>query len=209
MAESTMLTVDIVLFTIQNSALNVLLIKRLVEPFAGRYALPGGFVLQNETLEDAAIRELREETGFDAQFLEQLRTFGDPGRDPRGRVVTVAYYALVSSAQSIQAGSDAQEAKWFAVTDLPSLAFDHSEILSTAHNRLKGKLEYTSLGFELLPELFTLTELQEVHEAILGYPLDKRNFRRRMEMQHLVEETEERKPTGRKPARLYRFSGAS
>jgi len=205
--EKVHVTVDIVLFTIQSACLKVLLVRRLAEPFAGQYALPGGFVLSNESLNEAATRELREETGFDARYLEQLQTFGDPGRDPRGRVVTVAYFALLPSAQRLKAGTDAAEAAWFSVKNLPSLAFDHERILSVARRRLEGKLDYSAVGFELLPSRFTLSELQEVHEAILGHPLDKRNFRRKLEAANQIAETDEMKPTGRKPARLYRFTG--
>jgi 8-oxo-dGTP diphosphatase len=199
--------VDVVLFTIQRSELKVLLVKRLIEPFAGGYALPGGFVLADESLEHAAMRELQEETGFKAHYLEQLQSFGDPGRDPRGRVVTVAYFALLPSEQTIQPGTDAVEAGWFSAHAAPALAFDHDRILAVALRRLQGKLDYSGVGFDLLPDRFTLSELQAVHEAIHGHPLDKRNFRRKLEAGNQVAETNEMKPTGRKPARLYRFIG--
>lgn len=174
------ITVDIAIFTVRNGALEVLLVKRGVPPFAGQLALPGGFVREDESLEDAALRELYEETSVRNVFLEQLYTFGDPKRDPRGRIVTVAYYALISSDRlSLVAGADAAEARWFPMKALPPLAFDHKSILDYALERLRNKLEYTTVGFQLLPEKFTLSDLQKVYEAILEKRLDKRNFRRK------------------------------
>ena len=199
-------TVDIVIFTIRDRRLQVLLIRRLAKPFANKYALPGGFVLEKESVEAAAVRELREETGIDKVYLEQLYTFGEPNRDPRGRVITVAYYALVPHTQSLHAGTDAADAAWFPVAELPPLAFDHRKIVDYAHMRIRNKLNYTNVGFELLARKFTLTELQLVHEAILGETLDKRNFRRRIIQQGIVKPVEEWVQTGRKPAQLYRFS---
>src|SRR6266700_7228904 len=143
--------VDIVLFTIRDRQLQLLLIKRLVKPFENRYALPGGFVREEESLDAAAIRELREETGVEKVYLEQLYTFGEPKRDPRGRVITVAYYALAPHDQTLRAGTDASDAAWFPVTDLPPLAFDHRSIAEYAHERLRNKLDYTNVGFGLLP----------------------------------------------------------
>ena len=199
-------TVDIVVFTVQDQALKVLLIQRGVEPFRGQYALPGGFVLSGETLEEAAFRELREETGTEIVYLEQLYTFGDPGRDPRGRIVTVAYFALVPTDKApLIAGTDAASTAWFAVSALPALAFDHAMIVDHAIRRLRNKLEYSTVGFELLPAKFTLSSLQSLHEAILGKALDKRNFRRRIEALGLVKPTKDMFATGRKPARLFSF----
>lgn len=198
-------TVDIVLFTIRERQLHLLLIRRLAEPFAGSFALPGGFVLADESVDAAAARELREEAGVGNVYLEQLYTFGEPGRDPRGRIITVAYYAMVPQTQSLQAGTDAADAAWFPVDALPPLAFDHLEIVQYAHTRIRNKLGYTNVGFELLPAKFTLSELQVVHEAILGEPLDKRNFRRRVQLQGIVKPTKEFQATGRKPAQLFRF----
>ena len=203
------LTVDIVIFTIEQGALKVLLVKRGIEPFAGQYAIPGGFVLENESLDQAAMRELREETGVAEVYLEQLYSFGDPKRDPRGRVITVAYYALISAEHSqLRAGSDAAAAAWFAVDAVPDLAFDHAKILAYAVERLRNKLEYTTVGFQLLPEKFSLSELQEVYEAILGKKLDKRNFRRKLALLKILKPTSEYRRDGRKPARLYRFVAA-
>ncbi|HEV8147428.1 MAG TPA: NUDIX hydrolase, partial [Bryobacteraceae bacterium] len=155
-----LVTVDIVLFTIRESFLHVLLIKRLIKPFENRYAIPGGFVLEGESLDAAAKRELREETNVSDVYLEQLYTFGEPKRDPRGRVITVAYYALVPNTQTLRAGTDAKDAGWFPLTAVPPLAFDHAAILEYARQRLRNKLDYTNIGFELLPEKFTLSELQ-------------------------------------------------
>jgi 8-oxo-dGTP diphosphatase len=202
-------TVDVVIFTIQESRLGVLLVRRGIPPFEGAWAIPGGFVLPEEGLEQAARRELEEETGVREVYLEQLYSFGNPGRDPRGRVVTVAYYALISPERKIQAGSDAAEARWWPMDGLPELAFDHAEILRYAHERLRNKLEYTTVGFQLLPESFTLTELQQVYQAILGRPLDKRNFRRKIDLLGILTPLKEQRRQGpSRPARLYRFSAA-
>src|SRR5262249_23768518 len=198
-------TVDVVLLTIRERQLQLLLIKRLVKPYANRYALPGGFVLEDESLDAAAVRELREETGVDKVYLEQLYTFGGPRRDPRGRVITVAYYALVPHTQSLHAGTDASSAAWFPATDLPPLAFDERAIVDYAHLRNRNKLDYTNVGFELLAKKFTLTQLQLVHEAIMGESLDKRNFRRKITQKGIVKPIDEWLQTGRKPAQLYQF----
>lgn len=201
-------TVDIVIFTIQQGVLKVLLVKRLIDPFIGQFAIPGGFVLEDEDLEQAAVRELREETGVSDVYLEQLYTFGNPDRDPRGRVVTVAYFALISADRKLKAGTDAAEAAWFPMDDLPPLAFDHATILNYALERLRNKLEYTTVGFQLLPEKFTLTELQEVYGAILGKNLDKRNFRRKMSVLKILKPLPEYRRGGQRPAQLYRFVAA-
>lgn len=203
------MTVDIVIFTVANGALQVLLVKRGVPPFEGQYAIPGGFLREEESLEAAALRELHEETGVRNVFLEQLYTFGEPKRDPRGRVITVAYYALIASDKySLVAGADAAEARWFSASDLPPLAFDHRSIFDYATDRLRNKLEYTTVGFQLLPQKFTLGELQAVYEAILGRRLDKRNFRRKLAILGILKPLREWRRTGRKPAQLFRFSAA-
>jgi ADP-ribose pyrophosphatase YjhB (NUDIX family) len=200
--------VDLVIFTIRDGALHALLIERALPPFEGRWALPGGFILRGESLADAALRELGEETGVRNVYLEQLYTFGDPDRDPRGRVVSVAYYALVSADRTpLSAGSDASAARWWPVADHPPLAFDHREILAYAVERLRNKLEYTTVGFQLLPPKFTLTQLQQVYEAILGRALDKRNFRRKMDLLGILSPLKEWAREGRsRPAQLFTFS---
>lgn len=201
-------TVDIVIFTILEGILKVLLVKRRIPPFVGQCAIPGGFVHEDEDLDQAALRELREETGVSDVYLEQLYSFGRPDRDPRGRVITVAYFALISADRELKAGSDAAEADWYPTHRLPSLAFDHAAILSYAIERLRNKLEYTTVGFQLLPEKFTLTELQEVYEAILGKNLDKRNFRRKMAILKILKPLPEYRRGGQRPAQLYRFVAA-
>ena len=204
--QTIQVTVDIVVFTVHEQTLQVLLIERGIDPFKGRYALPGGFVRTEETLEQAAFRELLEETGTEDVYLEQLYTFGDPHRDPRGRVVTVAYYALVPNDKSpLLAGTDAAAAAWYPVSALPPLAFDHKKIVEYAVDRLRNKLEYTNVGFQLLPAKFTLSALQALHEAILGKLLDKRNFRRKVLGLGLVKPSKEMQATGRKPAQLFSF----
>jgi 8-oxo-dGTP diphosphatase len=200
--------VDIVIFTIQAGTLNVLLVKRRIPPFKDQLAIPGGFVLPDENLDEAALRELQEETGVSKVYLEQLYSFGAPRRDPRGRVISIAYFALVSPSHQLQAGTDASEASWWPVHGVPSLAFDHKDILTYAIERLRNKLEYTTVGFQLLPAKFTLGELQVVYEAILDKKLDKRNFRRKMaELKLLKPLTEYRNDVGR-PAQLFQFVAA-
>jgi 8-oxo-dGTP diphosphatase len=201
------LTVDIVAFSLQNQKLCVLLIERAEQPFAGMWALPGGFVKIDEDLNAAAERELEEETSVHGAYLEQLYTYGAPNRDPRGRVVSVAHFALIPSNKPIRAsgGSDASSARWHPLDDLPPLAFDHHEIVTYAIRRLRYKLEYTAVGFELLPNNFTLTELQQTYEIILGENLDKRNFRRRILQAGIIEATPHKRSGEGRPARLYRY----
>lgn len=198
-------TVDIVIFTLRDDDLQVLLVKRKAAPYANRWAIPGGFVSKNERLDDAARRELEEETSVRDVYLEQLYTFGDPKRDPRERVITVAYFALVPAPLAIAAGGDAADARWWSMYRLPKLAFDHAEILDYALTRLRYKLEYTAVGFQLLPETFTLTELQKAYEIILGIELDKRNFRRKILDAQVIEETGEYRTGEGRPAMLYRY----
>jgi len=205
--ERPSVTVDIVVFSLVHDDLQVLLVKRKNPPFANVWAIPGGFVHINESLEEAAARELAEETGVTDVYTEQLYTFGDPERDPRTRVITVAYFALVPyDAVEHHPGSDSAETAWFSMFNLPKLAFDHAEILDYALTRLRYKLEYTSVGFQLLPDVFTLTELQRAYETILGEKLDKRNFRRKILSAEILEETGQKKKDGEgRPAKLYRY----
>jgi 8-oxo-dGTP diphosphatase len=200
--------VDVVLFTIQGSTLKGLLVKRQQAPFRGAWALPGGMVGPEESVDAAALRELQEETDIGNIYLEQLYTFGDPNRDPRGRVITVAYYALVNWQQvQVKRSERAACAEWFPVNRLPALAFDHSRIVSYALERLRNKINYTTVGFQLLSRHFTLTELQSSYEVILGRRLDKRNFRRKMLQLGILKETPAFKANGRqRPARLYTFA---
>ncbi|MAR11931.1 MAG: NUDIX hydrolase [Blastopirellula sp.] len=201
------LTVDCVVFGLDETALQVLLIQRAIEPHAGCWALPGGFVEMGESLEAAARRELQEETSLDISYLEQLYTFGGVDRDPRDRVVTVAYYALVKRLDHVaRASSDARQVGWFPVNDLPPLAFDHEVIMAAAHERLRGKVRYQPIGFELLPTKFTLRQLQHVYETILDRALDKRNFRKKiLSMDLLIELDETEQGVAHRAARLYRF----
>jgi len=202
------LTVDCVVFGFDEGELKVLLIERGLEPFKGRWALPGGFVRVDETLDEAARRELEEETGLKRIFLEQLYTFGEVERDPRERVVSVAYYALVNlSEHNAKAATDAANARWFPVAKTPKLAFDHADILAVALARLKGKVRYQPIGFELLPPRFTLSELQHLYEAVLGLGLDKRNFRKKVLGFGLLTPLKESQMSGRhRPAQLFQFN---
>ena len=202
------LTVDCVIFGLDDhNTLKVMLIQRNLAPFQGEWALPGGFVRMNESLDAAARRELAEETGIKDVFLEQLFTFGTPDRDPRDRVVSVAYYALVNLIEHpVQAATDASHAEWFGISEIPALAFDHNAILTMAIARLKGKVRYAPIGFELLPQKFTLTELQKLYETILGVTLDKRNFRKKIiKMDLLLELDEKQTGVAHRAAKLYKF----
>lgn len=207
LGERPAVSVDVVIFSVRAHDLQALLLRRPTPPFRGRWALPGGFVRPTEALDDAARRELQAQTDVHDVYLEQLYTFGAPKRDPRGRVVSVAYFALVASEVAIKAGSPDVEINWHSIGSLPELAFDHADILRYALQRLRYKLEYTSVGFELLPNEFTLTELQTAYEIVLDKELDKRNFRRRMlEAGILTETTRYRESEGQgRPARLYRY----
>lgn len=201
------LTVDAVVFGLDEGDLKVLLIQRGLEPYLGAWALPGGFVGVGESLDDAVRRELAEETGLENVFLEQLYTFGEPERDPREHVVSVAWYALVNlSDHRVRAASDAGDAAWFCIDDIPPLAFDHQRVLTIAYERMRGKIRYQPIGFELLPEKFPLRMLQGVYEKILDRPLDKRNFRKKILGMDILEELAEiETDVSHRAARLYRF----
>lgn len=204
------LTVDIVVFGYDASqALKLLLIQRGGEPFKGQWALPGGFVEMDEDLETSALRELEEETGVRDLFVEQLYTFGQPGRDPRGRVISVAYFALVNfQDHPATAASDADRADWFQIDQLPELAFDHAEIIDRAIDRLRAKVRYQPIGFELLPREFTLAQLQSLYETVLGVSegFNKRNFRTRIMRTGILEEVGRQENVPHRPAVLYRFN---
>ena len=201
------LAVDCVVFGLDEQDLKILLIQRGQPPFPGRWALPGGVVRLDETLDAAALRELGEETGLRRIFLEQLYTFGEVARDPRERVVSVAYYALVRmSEHQVTAATDASDAAWFSVDDLPALAFDHEGMVAVAHARLRSKVRYQPIGFELLPPKFSLTRLQRLYEIILERQLDKRNFRKKvLSLGILTELDEVEQDVAHRAARLYRF----
>jgi 8-oxo-dGTP diphosphatase len=205
-------TVDCIIFGLdEGQVLKVLLIQRGHDPYKDHWALPGGFVDMEEDLEHAALRELEEETGVRDVFIEQLFTFGAPKRDPRGRVISVAYYALVNLGDHpVNPSSDAKGAEWFPVNELPALAFDHDKILETALNRLRGKVRYQPIGFELLPERFTLTQVQTLYETILGLTdpknkLNKRNFRTRILNMGVLKEVGIQEGVSHRPAKLYSF----
>ncbi|MCS7087396.1 MAG: NUDIX hydrolase [Thermoflexales bacterium] len=198
-------TVDVVILALRDDDLQVLLVKRKLPPFEGKWAIPGGALRVDESLEEGALRTLREKTGVTNVHLEQLYTFGALDRDPRGRTITIAYYALVPAPLAVQAGQGTTDAQWQSVYALPEMAFDHEEIVKYALKRLRYKLEYTAVGFRLLPETFTLSQLQRAYETILGVKLDKRNFRRRILQARVLEETGEYRLGEGRPARLYRY----
>jgi len=203
--QDILLTVDIVIFTIRDNELKVLLIKRKYPPYKGTWAIPGGFVENKEDLEAAARRELQEETNVKDVYLEQLYSFGEPKRDPRGRVVTVAYFALIDSKSvKLKAETDVSDAQWFSAYDLPSVGFDHDVILDYAMKRLRYKLEYTTIGFELLSKKFTLNDVQNLYEVILNKKLDKRNFRKKLLSLKILNALKETQMKGvHRPAQLY------
>lgn len=197
-------TVDIVIFTIKDNDLKVLLVKRDVEPFKGRWAIPGGFVRIEESLEDAAKRELAEETGVKSVYLEQLYTFGYPKRDPRGRVITVSYIALVNSDNiRLEATTDVSEAQWFSVKKFLLLAFDHKNILEYALKRLRWKFEYTTVAFSLLPEKFTMSQIQNIYEIVFDRKFDKRNFAKKLISLNILKEKEIKRDVSHRPPKLY------
>ena len=203
------ITTDVVIFTIKDNKLQVLLVKRANEPFKGRWAIPGGFIRLSENLDSAALRILKEKTNVDNIYLEQLYTFGDPLRYPSSRVITCAYFALIRSDDIKLSFDNAQgitEVQWHEVYNLPTLAFDHKEIIEYSVKRMRERLEFCPIAFQLLPEKFTLTELQKSYELILDMKLDKRNFRKKVLTGDILKEHNEYTKSGSKrPAKLYSF----
>lgn len=199
-------TTDCVIFGFDGSSLKVLLIERGIEPFKGQWAFPGGFLNQEETAEEGALRELREETGLETAYIDQFHTYTDPKRDPRDRVITIAYYALVRI-QEVKGGDDAANARWFSLDEVPQLAFDHDRILRDAMKELRERIHFEPVGFELLPEKFTMKDLQMLYEAILDVKFDKRNFSKKMMHYELLNQLDETVwPTARREAVLYSFN---
>lgn len=199
-------TTDCVIFGFDGIQLKVLLVQRGVEPFKGRWAFPGGFLNIQESAEEGALRELKEETGLEGVLVRQFHTFTAPNRDPRERVISIAFYALVRL-QEVRGGDDAADARWFRLDEVPQLAFDHDKILRKAEQALRQQIHFEPVGFELLPETFTLHELKNLYESILGISFDKRNFIRKMKRFGLVEQLEETvNPSLRKEAYLFRFN---
>lgn len=199
-------TTDCVIFGYDGKGLKVLLVERGIEPFKGRWAFPGGFMNMGETVMECARRELREETGLENAFIEELATFSDVDRDPRGRVISIAHYALVKISE-VKGGDDAADARWFDIDDVPQLAFDHDRILRVARARLKERIHFEPVGFELLEEPFRMAELQNLYEAILGVHFDRGNFQKKMLSMDILDESGDRPADA--PARVpktYRFN---
>ena len=199
-------TTDCVIFGFDGTRLKVLLVQRGIEPFKGRWAFPGGFMKMEESAEECALRELQEETGLQGAYIRQFHTFTAPHRDPRERVITVAFYALMRL-QEVKGGDDADDARWFALDEVPQLAFDHDQILRRAEQALRQQIHFEPVGFELLPEQFTIKELQNLYEAILDVHFDRRNFYNKMRRLEMLELSDERSnPSQRKEAFLFRFN---
>ncbi len=207
--QNVSVTVDVVIFTIKDNSLKVLLAKRKKEPFKNSFSIPGGFIDIDKSLYDNAIEILKRDTNISKTYLEQLYTFGDTKRDPRGRVISVSYFALIDySKLSLIPSEKYENLNWYSIEECEKLnfAFDHKKIIFYAFERIKNKIEYTNIAFQLLPEKFTLSELQKVYEIILGKKLDKRNFRKKIFEINLLEELKEYKKVGRmRPAKLYTF----
>jgi 8-oxo-dGTP diphosphatase len=199
-------TTDCVIFGFDGNKLKVLLIERGIEPFKGKWAFPGGFLKMDESAEEGALRELKEETGLTGAYIRQFHAFTAPDRDPRERVITIAYYALVRL-QDVQGGDDAAKAQWFSLDEVPALAFDHDQILRMAERALRKQIHFEPVGFELLPEKFTMKALQQLYEAILSVKFDRRNFYSKMLHLGLLTQLDETvKEPGKKDAILYTFN---
>lgn len=194
----------------KQDGVSVLLIQRKYEPFKNSWAIPGGFVLEDESLEEAVTRELMEETGISVNYLEQLYTFGEPKRDPRQRIIAVAYFGLVKASQyqELKASTDAENAKWFSIKKLPALAFDHKQILQVAIERLRAKVRYQPVGFELLDKKFPFSDLEKLYTALLDKEINRRNFSKKILSFDFLEETGElSKPEGKgRPSKMYQFN---
>ena len=197
-------TTDCVIFGFDGTKLRVLLIERGIEPFKGKWALPGGFLRMDEDAETGALRELKEETGLDAAYIKQFHTFTTPNRDPRERVITIAYYALVRL-QEVTGGDDAARAEWYALDKVPALAFDHDQILRMASYELKRQIHFEPVGFELLPKQFTIKELQSLYESILDVSFDRRNFYKKMQHLELLKQVDRGESKPRQPF-LFEFN---
>jgi len=206
--QSIKLTVDSVVFGYKDGNISILLIKRKYEPFKGKWAIPGGFVENNESLEEAAERELQEETGIKINFLEQLYTFGKPSRDPRGRIVSVVYFGLLRpDGLKISASTDAGDVQWFNIDKMPNLSFDHKEILELAIKRVQAKITYEPIGFELLNKKFPFSDLEKLYTTLLGREIDRRNFRKKFIKLNILDELDELHLKGHgRPAKLFQFN---
>lgn len=205
------IAVDAIVFGYNKEhGVSILLIKRKYDPFKDKWAIPGGFVLNEESLEDAVFRELKEETGVEINYLEQLYTFGKPGRDPRRRIISVAYFGLVNSAQfsKISADTDASEVEWFNIKELPELAFDHDSILEIAIERIRNKIKYQPIGFELLDKKFPFSDLENLYSILLDREIDRRNFKKKIQKLGILEELNEKaKSSGAgRPGNLFQFN---
>ena len=199
-------TTDCVIFCFDGQSLKVLLVERGIEPYKGRWAFPGGFLNPDERAEEGARRELNEETGLEGAFIEQFHTYTDPNRDPRERVITIAYFALVRI-QEVHSGDDAAKAQWFPIEEVPQLAFDHDRILRDATRKLRERIHFEPIGFELLPDKFTMKDLQLLYEAILDVKFDRRNFSKKMIHYGLLNQLDETVwPTPKREAQLYSFN---
>lgn len=211
MTQNIQVAVDAIVFGYsKDEGVSILLIKRKYDPYKGSWAIPGGFVLDDESLEDAVARELQEETGVKINYLEQLYTFGKPDRDPRTRILSVAYFGLVKSNQfeKLKATTDAEAAEWFNFNHFPKLAFDHKKILSVAIERLRGKIVYQPIGFELLDKKFPFSDLEQLYSTLLDRPVDRRNFKKKIMSLGILDELEEKaKSTGAgRPGNLFQFN---
>lgn len=199
-------TTDCVIFGFDGVKLKVLLVERGMAPYKGRWAFPGGFLNMDESAEEGALRELKEETGLEGAYIRQFHTFSAPQRDPRERVITIAYYALVRM-QEVKGGDDASDARWFALDEVPPLAFDHDQILRKAEKTLRQQIHFEPVGFELLPEKFTIKQLQNLYEAILDMRFDRRNFYNKMRRLGMLELTgDTANPSQRREVNLFSFN---